>query len=101
MKLLRNTVMLDGKNIAKREVQAELAMKVGLDRAPFERDLSDPKRSEEIRSDIKDAQRENVESRPHFVLTNTQGDKVAIAGPRIFSLFKEAVDALYKEQPEI
>lgn len=101
IKLLRNAVMLDGKNIAKREVQIELATKGGLDRSSFERDIADPKRREEVLSDIQDARRENVESRPHFVLTNTQGDKVAIAGPRVFSLFKEAVDALYKEQPEI
>lgn len=101
MKLLRESVMLEGKNIAKPAVQIELAAKIGLDLPRFEKDLADPKRKEEVLADIRDAQKENVESRPHFVLTNTQGDKVAIAGPRLFSLFKEAIDALYKEQPEI
>ena len=100
IKLLREGAMREGKNIAKAEVQIELAAKTGLHLPQFEKDLADPARKEEVLADIRDAQRENVESRPHFVLTNTQGDKVAIAGPRLFSLFKEAVDALYREQPE-
>lgn len=101
LKRLREAVMLEGKNIAKSDIQIELAAKIGLDLSQFTKDLADPKRKEEVQADIRDAQRENVESRPHFVLANTQGDKVAIAGPRLFSLFREAVDALYKEQPEI
>lgn len=56
---------------------------------------------DEVEGDIRDARKGNVETRPHFILTNTQGDKVVIAGPRGFSLFKEAIDALYKEEPEI
>lgn len=101
IKLLREWVMVEGKNIAKPEIQIALAAKIGLDLPQFEKALADPKRTEEVLADIQDAQRENVASRPHFVLTNTQGDKVAIAGPRFFPLFREAVDALYREQPEI
>lgn len=93
--------MLEGENIARQEVQIESAAKTGLDLPQFKKALADPKRKEEVLADLRDAQKENVESRPHFVLTNTQGDKVAIAGPRGFSLFKEAIEALYKEQPEI
>ncbi|HEY5600402.1 MAG TPA: DsbA family protein [Candidatus Manganitrophaceae bacterium] len=101
IKLLRNGVMLDGKNISRRDVQMELASKAGLDLPRFEKDLSDPKVHDQALADVADARRENVESRPTFILANTQGDKVLIAGPRRFSLFKEAVDALYQEQPEI
>jgi predicted DsbA family dithiol-disulfide isomerase len=101
MKLLRNGVMLDGKNIARSDIQVELAGRAGISLPPFREALSDPKLKDEVEADIRDARKENVETRPHFILTNTQGDKVVIAGPRSFSLFKEAIDALYKEQPEI
>jgi len=101
IKQLRINVMREGKNIARTDVQVAAAEAVGLIRGCFEQDLLSPKRKEAVEADIASAQKENVESRPHFVLTNTQGDKVSIAGPRIFSLFKEAVDALYHEQPEI
>ncbi len=101
IKLLRIGVMRDGQNIARRAVQGDLARQAGLNVALFEVDLTDPKRKAEILADMEDARRENVTSRPHFVITNTQDDKVAIAGPRSVTLFKEAVDALYAEQPEI
>jgi len=99
--LLRIAVMIEGKNIARREVQMEIAAKVGMNMPTFGKDLAHPRRREEVIADMKDAARENVESRPHFIITNTQGDKVAIAGPRNFTLFKEAIDAIYMEQPEI
>ncbi len=101
IKQLRVAVMLEGKNIAREEIQIAIAGKSGLNIRQFENDLCDPKRHDDVLADINDAHKENVESRPHFILTNTQGDKVAIAGPRNFSLFKEAVLAIYHEQPEI
>jgi predicted DsbA family dithiol-disulfide isomerase len=101
IRLLRNSVMLEGKNIARRDVLEMCAGKAGLDPERFREDLADPRRRAEVEQDILDARKESVESRPTFVIGNSQGDKVVIAGPRSFNLFREAIDELYREQPEL
>lgn len=101
IKRLRNAVMCDGLNIARREIILQCASVAGLNLKRFEQDLSDPGCREEVERDVADAVRDNVESRPTFVLTNSQGDKVLIAGLRSFDFFRHAVDELYREQPEI
>jgi len=100
LRQMRVAVMVEGRNIARPVVQTECAEAVGLNLARFEKDRRDPARRDEVQADVDDAHRENVLSRPHFILTNTQDDRVAIAGPRSVTLFKEAVEALYHEQPE-
>src|SRR5579863_2120940 len=101
LKRLRIAVLLEGRNIARREVLMECAAETGLELARFEADFLDPARRDEVARDVADAQKENVESRPTFILTNTQVDKVLIAGPRSFELFRQGIEALYQEQPEL
>ena len=101
LKQLRVDVMVAGKNIARRDVQVATADAVGLDVAQFEIDLGDPKLRAAVQADVDEARMENVASRPHFVLVNTQDDRVVIAGPRDIALFTAAIESLYHEQPEI
>jgi len=101
LKRLRIGVMVEGRNIARRDVQLACAEAVGLDVAQFETDLRDPKLKEAVQDDIDEARRENVASRPHFIFANTQEDRVVIAGPRDIALFVAAIESLYHEQPEI
>ncbi len=98
--LLRIAVMREAKNIARREVQIETAGKAGLDLAQFEKDLADPRLREEVDADVNEAIRQNVESRPAFLISNSVGDKVYLCGPRNYDVFAAAVDGLYREQPE-
>lgn len=95
--LLRVAALTHRRNISRPEVLLEYAEKAGLDRDRFLRDCDSPDRRREVEEDVAEAQRNGVDSRPWFILTNPPGDRVVITGLRSYELFRQAVEALEAE----
>jgi predicted DsbA family dithiol-disulfide isomerase len=97
LKLLRIAAMTQRKNIARGEVQLELAQKAGLNPSKFEEMLRRKDLLHEVAQDVREAEKQGVEVRPTLIFTNAQGDRVTTAGLRSFSLFEQAIEALDAE----
>lgn len=88
--------------MAERDIQIELAAKTGPDLPRFDKDLVDPKRKEEALADMREAEKENIESPPPLRPDQHTGETRSRSPAPVASPYsKEAVDALYQEQPEI
>lgn len=103
LRLLREAAMLEGKNIAKREVLLDIATSlearnsVDFDSNRFERDLLSKKGNELFKEDLKEVRYNNVHRFPALTISNN-GKGVIIVG---FRPYKALVEALKVVQHSI
>lgn len=97
LRRLREAVMLERRNVARREVLVELFDELAgdpLSGAGFRRDLVGDAALEAFREDLKDAGYRNIGRFPAFVLRGAAGRAVLLVGYRPYPVFREALAAV-------
>jgi putative protein-disulfide isomerase len=94
LRRLREAVMLERRNIARREVLVELFDELAGDPLRFRRDLVGNDALEAFREDLKDAGYRNIGRFPAFVLRGAAGRAVLLVGYRPYPVFREALAAV-------
>lgn len=92
--LLLQSYFIDGKEIGRHEVLADLAVSIGLDRAEAEQVLSSDQYAEDVRADVNEAMQIGVKGVPFFVLN----DKYAISGAQPAEVFENALRQVAEEE---
>lgn len=91
---LREAVMLERRNIARRAVLLDLAAELGadgtLDTARFAQDLDAPVALEALRDDLNEAQYHGIGRFPTLVMRPAQGRGVMLVGYRPYSALRDA-----------
>jgi putative protein-disulfide isomerase len=95
LRRLREAVMLEGRNIAQREVLRELAAELnpqlGLDGDRFERDLDHPDSVEAFRQDLKEMRYCGIARFPSVMLRPSTGRSLLMMGYRPYSVLRDAI----------
>jgi predicted DsbA family dithiol-disulfide isomerase len=97
LRRLREAVMLERRNVARREVLVELFEELaadprrGLDPDRFRRELRSEEALAAFREDLKDASYRSVGRFPAFVLRGADDAAVVLVGYRPYSVFREAL----------
>jgi putative protein-disulfide isomerase len=95
LRRLREAVLLERRNVAKREVLTELFDGLaGGDGGRFRRDVVGGEALEAFREDLKDAGYRNIGRFPAFVLKGAAGRAVLLMGYRPYPVFREAMAAV-------
>ncbi len=98
LRRLREGVMLERRNIARREVLVELfAGLPGGDGGRFRRNVVGDEALEAFREDLKDAGYRNIGRFPAFILRGAVGRAVLLVGYRPYPVFREALGAVAPE----
>lgn len=88
----------EGKHIGDREVLADLAAEIGLDRAEASKILEDGSFEEDVRADQQQAARLGIRAVPFFVINNKYG----VSGAQPVDVFVNALNKAHsEEQPAI
>ncbi len=85
----------EGRNLADRETLVELGSAIGLDPEEVRRTLAGDSFSEEVRSDIREAEALGIEGVPFFVIDRTY----AVSGAQPAELFLEVLEKVWAEHP--
>jgi len=96
LRRLREAVMIEQRNIARREVLIELAQELcSLDKAfdfsQFERDLDDPVTVAAFRSDLQDARYREIGRFPALIITAPSRPGILIVGYRPYAVLRKAL----------
>ncbi|WP_254565656.1 DsbA family protein [Oscillatoria sp. HE19RPO] len=95
LRRLREAVMLEGRNIAQREVLlelgAELNPELGFDGSRFERDLDHPNSVEAFRQDLKEMRYSGIARFPSIMLRPSSGRSLLMMGYRPYSVLRDAI----------
>ncbi|MCT7995769.1 DsbA family protein [Laspinema olomoucense] len=95
LRRLREAVMLEGRNIAQREVLlelgAELNPELGFDGDRFERDLDHPDSMEAFRQDLKEMRYCGIARFPSIMLRPNSGRSLLMMGYRPYSVLRDAI----------
>jgi len=99
LRRLREAVMLERRNIARRDVLLALAAECagadagegGLDYARFTRDLAEPRTLDAFRDDLKDVRYHTIGRFPSLTLQQQDGTGVIIVGYRPYPMMREAL----------
>lgn len=83
----------DGRNVGDRDVLADLAAEVGLDRAEAASSLGSGEFTEAVQADLRQAQQLGISAVPFFVFNNTYG----VSGAQPVEAFLEALGKTWKE----
>ncbi|HTG33034.1 MAG TPA: DsbA family protein [Thermoanaerobaculia bacterium] len=94
LRRLREAVMLERRNVARREVLTELFEELAGNPLRFRRDLVGGEALEAFREDLKDAGYRNIGRFPAFVLRGATGRAVLLVGYRPYAVFREAMAAV-------
>jgi putative protein-disulfide isomerase len=95
LRRLREAVMLERRNVARREVLTELFNELaGGDGGRFRRDVVGSEALEAFREDLKNAGYRNIGRFPAFVLRGAAGRAVLLVGYRPYPVFREALAAV-------
>jgi predicted DsbA family dithiol-disulfide isomerase len=103
LRRLREAVMMERRNIARREVLADLFAELSADprlrpdTGRFRRDLGGEEALQAFREDLKDAGYRGIARFPAFVLRRAGGPSVALVGYRPYPVFREALAAVAPE----
>jgi len=104
LRMLREAVMIEGKNIAKQNVLTELARKLAaahpnlLDTGKFEADLTNDKGLEAFRKDWQETQNRNITRFPTLILRSPGSPAIMLTGYRPYPVL---LDAIKQIAPEI
>jgi predicted DsbA family dithiol-disulfide isomerase len=95
LRRLREAVMLERRNVARREVLVDLFEGLsGVDGGRFRRDVVGEKALAAFREDLKDASYRAIGRFPAFVLRGAGGRAVLLMGYRPYPVFREALAAV-------
>ena len=94
LRRLREAVMLERRNVARREVLVELFDAPSGDPVRFRRDIVGNEALEAFREDLKDAGYRNIGRFPAFVLRGAAGRAALLVGYRPYPVFREALAAV-------
>lgn len=93
MRRLFQAYFTDGLNVGDRDVLADLAAEVGLDRTKAAASLDSGEFTDAVRADLQQAQRLGISGVPFFVFNNAYG----VSGAQPVETFLEALDRTWKE----
>ncbi len=95
LRRLREAVMLEGRNIAQREVLLKLATElnpeIGFECDRFERDLDNPESVDAFRQDLKEMRYRGIARFPSLILRQNSGRSLLMMGYRPYSVLREAL----------
>jgi len=96
LRRLREAVMIERRNIARREVLFDLARELcalqkAFDFSQFERDLDNPTTVEAFRSDLQDARYREIGRFPTLIITAPSGPGILIVGYRPYAVLRKAL----------
>ncbi len=105
LRRMREAASAERRFIHKREVQVELAKKVGLDSEKFINALENSSAEQAFYEDLEEFRASGSKAYPTFIITNRQGKRVLLSGYRSFEFFERifndlAGDELVKKMPE-
>src|SRR5690606_29389190 len=83
----------EGRHVGDREVLADLAAEVGLDRAAAAAALDTGEYADAVQADVRQAQRFGITGVPFFVFHHTYG----VSGAQPVDVFLETLDRTWKE----
>jgi len=103
LRRLREAVMLERRNIARREVLLSLAEALAVEQPAFDarlfaQDLDNPAVLDDLRSDLKDARYRNIGRFPTLILRHPTGQAVILVGYRPYAAL---CDVLARLAPEL
>lgn len=91
---LRPMLMKQGRSADDRETLVAAAAAAKIDVEAFTRALDDPTLDTAIAEDARHADEAGIRSTPALVLTNAEGDRIVIEGPRDLQLLQRAIQVL-------
>jgi predicted DsbA family dithiol-disulfide isomerase len=97
LRLLRETIMLDGKNIAKENVLIEIAEKLtnekknNFDLKRFQADLKNDNGLEAFRKDLQETQYRNIKRFPTFIMKSPWHKGLIVTGYRPYSILLDSL----------
>ncbi len=105
LRRLREAALLEGRNVARRDVLLAAAAEVAADSAAaldldrFRADLAGPLALDAFREDIKDARYRDIGRFPTLILRHRAGPAVIVVGYRPYAVLRAAFDAVAPELP--
>jgi predicted DsbA family dithiol-disulfide isomerase len=94
LKAMRRAAFLQGINVARRDVQVELASQVGLDVGAFVEKLDDPRLEQDVNDAVDEAEALGIKGVPALVI----GGEWLMQGCRDLSEYREVIDKYLSER---
>ena len=94
LKAMRRAAFLQGINVARRDVQLELASRVGLDVGRFIERLDDPRLEQDVYEASEEAETLGIKGVPALVI----GEEWLMQGCRELSEYREVIDKYLRER---
>src|SRR5581483_10322038 len=91
LRRLREAVMLEGRDVSRREILTDLAAAAGADRAAFAAALDDPDAHAAFRQDLMDARYREIGRFPTLILHRTGPTGLALVGCRPYEALRAAL----------
>jgi predicted DsbA family dithiol-disulfide isomerase len=94
LKAMRGAAFLQGINVARRDVQLELASRVGLDLGRFVDELDDPRLEQDVNDAVEEAEALGIRGVPALVI----GGEWLMQGCRELSEYRQVIDKYLRER---
>jgi predicted DsbA family dithiol-disulfide isomerase len=94
LKAMRRAAFLQGINVARRDVQLELASQVGLDLASFVEQLDDPRVEQDVNDAVDEAEALGIKGVPALVI----GGEWLMQGCRDLAEYRQVIDKYIRER---
>jgi predicted DsbA family dithiol-disulfide isomerase len=94
LKAMRNAAFLQAINVARRDVQLELAARVGLDLGRFVEQLDDPRLEQDVNDAVEEAEALGIRGVPALVI----GGEWLMQGCRELSEYRQVIDKYLRER---
>jgi predicted DsbA family dithiol-disulfide isomerase len=94
LKAMRSAAFLQGINVARRDVQFELASRVGLDLGRFVEQLDDPRLEQDVNDAVEEAEALGIRGVPALVI----GGEWLMQGCRELSEYRQVIDKYLSER---
>ncbi len=107
LRLLRETIMLEGKNIAKEDVLVETANKLSelpqydFQLEKFKSDLNNDNGLEAFRKDLQEVQYKNINRFPTMIIKGSSHKGIIVTGYRPYSILMEAIKQVHPQAQNI
>ncbi len=94
LQAMRRAAFLQGINVARRDVQLELAAKVGIDLGRFVEELDDPRLEQDVNDAVEEAEALGIKGVPALVI----GGEWLMQGCRELAEYREVIDKYLRER---
>jgi predicted DsbA family dithiol-disulfide isomerase len=94
LKAMRRAAFQQGINVARRDVQVELAAKIGLDLGSFVEQLDDPRLEQDVNDSVDEAEAHGIRGVPALVI----GGEWLMQGCRELSEYRQVIDKYLRER---